>query len=122
MRIIYTTNMKTVVAALIEKDGKYLIAKRKAGSTLGGLWEFPGGKVEVGENDEVALEREILEEFNSLITCFDDAVSLDIVDGIAAEKPLRVVFKDSLFTNDETRINIDIRLRQLSPDTTVQVV
>ncbi len=42
MRIIYTTNMKTVVAALIEKGGKYLIAQRKAGSAPGGLWEFPG--------------------------------------------------------------------------------
>lgn len=59
---------------------------------------------------------------NSLVACFDDKVSLDIVDGIAAEKPLRVVFKDSSFANDETRINIDIRLKQLSPDTTVQVV
>lgn len=59
---------------------------------------------------------------NSLVACFDDSVSLDIVDGIAAEKPLRVVFKDSSFANDETRINIDIRLKQLSPDTTVQVV
>lgn len=59
---------------------------------------------------------------NSLVACFDDSVSLDIVDNIAAEKPLRVVFKDSSFTNDETRINIDIRLKQLSPDTTVQVV
>lgn len=59
---------------------------------------------------------------NSLVACFDDTVSLDIVDDIAAEKPLRVVFKDSSFANDETRINIDIRLKQLSPDTTVQVV
>lgn len=59
---------------------------------------------------------------NSLVACFDDTVSLDIVDGIAAEKPLRVVLKDSSFANDETRINIDIRLKQLSPDTTVQVV
>lgn len=59
---------------------------------------------------------------NSLVACFDDAVSIDIVDSIAAEKPLRVVFKDSSFANDEVRINADIRLKQLSPDTTVQVV
>lgn len=59
---------------------------------------------------------------NSLVACFDDKISLDIVDGIAAENPLRIVFKDSSFANDETRINIDIRLKQLSPDTTVQVV
>jgi adenine-specific DNA-methyltransferase len=59
---------------------------------------------------------------NSLVACFDDSISLDIVDDIAAEKPLRVVFRDSSFSSDETRINIDIRLKQLSPDTTVQVV
>lgn len=59
---------------------------------------------------------------NSLVACFDDKVSLDIVDGIAAENPLRIVFKDSSFANDETRINIDIRLKQLSSDTAIQVV
>ncbi len=59
--------MKTVVAALIKKDEKYLIAKRKKDAELGGLWEFPGGKVESGESDAQALEREILEEFNTLI-------------------------------------------------------
>lgn len=59
--------MRTVVAALIEKDGKFLVAKRKKESELGGFWEFPGGKVEAGESDAEALEREILEEFNSLV-------------------------------------------------------
>lgn len=59
---------------------------------------------------------------NSLVACFGDKVSLDIVDDIAAEKPLRVVFKDSSFESDEVRINVDIRLKQLSPDTAVQVV
>ena len=59
--------MKIVVAALIEKDGKYLVAKRKSDKALGGLWEFPGGKVEDGETEQEALEREIVEEFNTLI-------------------------------------------------------
>lgn len=59
--------MKIVVAALIEKDGKYLIAKRRQDAKLGGLWEFPGGKVDAGENEIEALEREIVEEFNTLV-------------------------------------------------------
>lgn len=59
--------MKTVVAALVRRDGKYLIAKRKDDAALGGLWEFPGGKVEDGEAEQEALEREIVEEFNTLI-------------------------------------------------------
>ena len=53
-----------VVAALIEKDGKYLIARRSTGdSDVFGKWEFPGGKVEDNEDDFQAIEREIKEEF-----------------------------------------------------------
>ena len=60
--------MKTIVAALIKKDGRYLLAKRATGAEeMIGLWEFPGGKVETGEMEEAALEREILEEFNTLV-------------------------------------------------------
>ena len=56
--------MITVVAALIEKDGKYLIARRSTGSQeVFGKWEFPGGKVEKNESEEQAIEREIKEEF-----------------------------------------------------------
>ena len=60
-------SQKVVVAALLEKDGKYLISKRVANGPLGGYWEFPGGKVEAGESESQALEREILEEFNTLV-------------------------------------------------------
>lgn len=52
-----------VTAALLKKDGKYLIAQRKVGDSLAGLWEFPGGKVEQGETPEQCLERELREEF-----------------------------------------------------------
>ncbi len=56
--------MITVVAALIKKDGKYLIARRSTGSEdVLGKWEFPGGKVENGESEKRAIEREIKEEF-----------------------------------------------------------
>jgi A/G-specific adenine glycosylase len=51
-----------VVAAVIQKNGKVLIDKRRAGGLLGGLWEFPGGKVEKGESHHEALVREIKEE------------------------------------------------------------
>lgn len=49
-------------AALIDPDGRVLIAERPAGKTLAGLWEFPGGKVEEGERPEQALIRELAEE------------------------------------------------------------
>lgn len=51
-----------VTAALISRDGKILIAKRKEGSHMGGYWEFPGGKREKGESLEACLEREVAEE------------------------------------------------------------
>ena len=51
-----------VVAAQIERDGKYLITQRKPTSSLPLLWEFPGGRVEEGEADDAALKRELREE------------------------------------------------------------
>lgn len=60
--------MITVVAALIYKEGKVLIAKRSTGdSSVFGKWEFPGGKVENGEDEKHAIEREIKEEFELII-------------------------------------------------------
>lgn len=53
-----------VTAAIIQKDGHYLIAKRKQGRHLAGKWEFPGGRVEAGESPEQALAREIEEELS----------------------------------------------------------
>ncbi|WP_147820329.1 (deoxy)nucleoside triphosphate pyrophosphohydrolase [Salidesulfovibrio onnuriiensis] len=54
--------MVTVTAAVLELDGKILIARR-TDKYLGGLWEFPGGKLEPGEDPKQCLERELFEEF-----------------------------------------------------------
>jgi A/G-specific adenine glycosylase len=51
-----------IVVAAIAKNGRYLLGKRPAGGLLGGLWEFPGGKVEQGETHQAALVREVREE------------------------------------------------------------
>lgn len=51
-----------IAAAIIRKDGKFLIAKRCAGDFLGNLWEFPGGKREDGETLDECLKRELREE------------------------------------------------------------
>ncbi len=48
--------------ALIDADGRVLLAQRPPGKSLAGLWEFPGGKVEPGESPEAALIRELHEE------------------------------------------------------------
>lgn len=51
-----------VVAALIERDGKILIAQRPPSSWMEGYWEFPGGKLNAGEDPREALARELAEE------------------------------------------------------------
>jgi 8-oxo-dGTP diphosphatase len=48
--------------ALIDVDGRVLLAQRPEGKSMAGLWEFPGGKVEIGETPEAALIRELHEE------------------------------------------------------------
>ncbi|SFG91703.1 8-oxo-dGTP diphosphatase MutT [Sulfitobacter dubius] len=57
--------MKTVLvsaAALIDVDGRVLLAQRPEGKPMAGLWEFPGGKIDPGETPEAALIRELHEE------------------------------------------------------------
>ena len=51
-----------VAVALVDPDGRVLLAQRPPGKSMAGLWEFPGGKVEPGETPEVALIRELKEE------------------------------------------------------------
>ena len=59
--------MIDVVAGVIYKNNKFLIAQRNLKKAQGGLWEFPGGKVENDETEEHAIEREIKEEFELVI-------------------------------------------------------
>jgi 8-oxo-dGTP diphosphatase len=57
--------MKTLLVsavALIDTDGRVLLAQRPSGKSMAGLWEFPGGKIELGETPEAALVRELHEE------------------------------------------------------------
>ena len=56
--------MIRVVAAVIEKNRKYLVCKRPGNKRHGGLWEFPGGKVHENESDFDAVRRELAEELN----------------------------------------------------------
>jgi len=79
-----------VVAAVIERDGEVLICQRKAGQRHAGKWEFPGGKVEAGEEFRSALERELREEL---------AITAAIGDEIAryqytypGRAPIRLIF------------------------------
>ena len=73
-----------VVGAVVLVDERVLLARRPAHGRHGGLWEFPGGKVEPGETDADALAREILEEFG--VAC---VVGARI--GVAADPPIDLV-------------------------------
>jgi mutator protein MutT len=54
----------TVVAAVIERDGRFLLTRRLEGTHLAGYWEFPGGKCDSGESHRDCLVRELREELN----------------------------------------------------------
>jgi mutator protein MutT len=68
-----------VVAAIMLRDGKVLLAQRPAGTRNAGKWEFPGGKVEPGEERRVALQRELEEEFGIDATVGEFAGEIDHV-------------------------------------------
>jgi 8-oxo-dGTP diphosphatase len=68
------TNPMIVAAAVIERDGCILIAKRKQGWHEGGKWEFPGGTIEEGETPQQCLKRELQEELE-IITDVGDLIS-----------------------------------------------
>ena len=71
--------MTVVVAAAIQRDGRYLVARRTRPADVAGRWEFPGGKVEPDETEQRALAREIREELG---------VEIAIVDRVPGEWPL----------------------------------
>lgn len=89
---------KVVTAAVIERDGKVLVARRKAGLVAEGLWEFPGGKLEEGEEPRRGLERELEEELGVR------AVAGEILCSVPFEGPVSsfelVVFRTEILSRD----------------------
>lgn len=57
--------------ALVDGEGRVLLAQRPEGKSLAGLWEFPGGKIEAGESPEAALVRELAEELGIVVAQTD---------------------------------------------------
>ncbi len=60
-----TTPVIIVAAAVIERDGRFLMTRRLKGTHLAGAWEFPGGKCDPGESLDACLARELLEELGA---------------------------------------------------------
>jgi mutator protein MutT len=74
-----------VVAAVVERDGMFLLTRRQAGVHLEGMWEFPGGKIAPDESHDDALRREMREELDT------DVVVHDLVFTTSHAYPDRIV-------------------------------
>ena len=62
-----TKTVLVAACALVDADGRVLLAQRPAGKSMAGLWEFPGGKIEAGERPEQTLIRELKEELGIVV-------------------------------------------------------
>jgi 8-oxo-dGTP diphosphatase len=78
-----------VVAAVIQRDGRYLITRRLEGTHLAGLWEFPGGKILPAEKPEDALRREVKEELGVEASVGE---LIETVTWAYPEKTVRILF------------------------------
>ncbi len=93
--------MIEVVAGIIYKEDKFLIAQRNFKKSQGGFWEFPGGKVEQGETYEDALIREIKEEFDA-----DIKVTTYVGENIHhyPEKDIKLIFYKAELLSDTIKL------------------
>src|SRR5271163_1175423 len=66
-RMTGTRLLLVAACALIDPDGRVLLAQRPEGKSMAGLWEFPGGKIEPGERPELSLIRELKEELGIVV-------------------------------------------------------
>lgn len=80
-----TAAVLSVVAAVIEEDGRFLVTRRLPGVHLAGMWEFPGGKIDPTEEHDTALRRELREELDV------DVVVGELVHETAHSYPDRTV-------------------------------
>lgn len=97
-----TQNLIEVSAGLVFRDGLLLITQRRSQDHLGGLWEFPGGKVECDESSEECLRRELREELGIEVEVHE------LVETIRHDYPEKSVqlrfFRCSLLENEPTAI------------------
>lgn len=102
-----------VTAAIIENNGRFLIAKRKKGKHLGGKWEFPGGKVEHGETPEACLLRELEEELGIVVE-----VGNFVAEGIFGyeDRKIRLLGYSAKYVSGEFQLNAHEEVRWVSAD------
>ncbi len=101
-----------VAAAIIGRDGRYLIARRKPGKHLGGFWEFPGGKCEAGESLEACLARELREELDVTISA---PVPFQTIRHAYSEKTIELHFFKCSIQAGEPQARESAEIRWVDP-------
>ncbi|WP_184955016.1 (deoxy)nucleoside triphosphate pyrophosphohydrolase [Paractinoplanes abujensis] len=107
------TSRRVIVAAVIIVDGRVLACERSAPPEVAGRWEFPGGKVEPGESDQVALARECVEELGVRVEV-GDRVGPDVP--LAHGRAVLRVFAVRLLDGDMPRALEHTSMRWLAKD------
>ena len=102
-----------VVAGVLAgpREGELLVFRRAPGRSHAGLWEFPGGKVEPGESEEVALTRELREELSITVS-----VGRRLWSGVRSEPPpLEIIFYEVMIEAGELKLHDHDGLEVISP-------
>ena len=96
-----------VLAAVIERDGHFLLARRLEGTHLAGLWEFPGGKCEAGEAHDTCLARELREELGVEASIGSEII---VIDHAYPERTVRLHFRRCTIAGDpQPMLGQDVR-------------
>ncbi len=103
-----------IAVGVVVKKGKLLITRRKSQGLLGGLWEFPGGKIRSGESPEKACVREIQEEVNLRVRPFH---LLTTVKHTYSHFKIRLTVYVCIYQNGRVRLNGPVDFRWVSPGT-----
>lgn len=85
--VLPSASLWVVAAALVDGDGRVLVQQRPPGTSMAGLWEFPGGKVEPGETPEAALVRELHEELGIAVALAEIPCGLFVTSHVG-DRPL----------------------------------
>lgn len=86
-----------VTAAIVERDGRFLVTRRPRGVHLEGLWEFPGGKCEPGESHDACLARELMEELGVHATIGDEII---VTEHAYPDRTVRLHFRRTEITGE----------------------
>ncbi len=98
-----TESLTKVVAAVVSRDGRYLVAQRPLAKHHGGLWEFPGGKIQSGETPADAITRELREELGVDLVGVGKTIAV-LSDSLVEIRFLAVDMKDEPVAREHAQL------------------